>query len=448
MKRAPGPGPDRDEPPARLIYLFTDLPDQPGTFAFAEVEAMADRGFEIEIFCLRTRLADGPGARHLRDRFCVASAPYLSASVLLASVRMFLRRPLRVMHVLLASVLDTWRSPRILLKTLAILPKCCWFAERVERGVRLHAFWASLPARAAWSISRLCGAPYSTWAHAGADIYNRRHQTEPALRRHLNGATLVLTCNRANLEYFARILSHGAHARVVHHPHGVDLERFRPSEGGGSRTGRDGGRTVREGSRTERDDATIHLLSVGRLSLAKGFQHAIDACAILREQGVAFEYRIVGDGPLRETLTSSIRQHGLEGRVRLLGSLDQSELPELYQWADLLLAPSIIGPAGARDGLPNVLLEAMACNVPCVGSDAVGIPEAVRPGETGFLAPPGDPAGIAQAVRCLAENEPLRLRMGEHAGTWVRANFSRPACMDRLAQILRTLGRSERSDLT
>jgi colanic acid/amylovoran biosynthesis glycosyltransferase len=423
MKRAPGRGPDLDEPPARLVYLFTDLPDQPGTFAFAEVEAMADRGFEIEIFCLRSRLAAGPGARHLRDRFSVVSAPYLSASVLLASLRMFLRRPTRVMQVVLASVLDTWRSPRILLKTLAILPKCCWFAERVERGVRLHAFWASLPARAAWAISRLCGTPYSTWAHAGADIYNRRHQTEPALRRHLDGAALVLTCNRANLEYFARILSPGALERVVHHSHGVDLERFRPSEGGGSRTGR--------------GDVAIRLLSVGRLSLAKGFQHAIDACALLQEQGVSFEYRIVGDGPLRETLASSIRQHGLERSVHLLGALDQSELPELYQWADLLLAPSIIGPAGARDGLPNVVLEAMACNVPCVGSDAVGIPEAVRPGETGFLAPPGDPAGIAQAVRRLAEDEPLRMRMGEHAGASVRANFSRPACMDRLAQILR-----------
>lgn len=436
MERAPGRG---SQETARLVYLFTDLPDQPGTFAFAEVEAMAERGFEVEIFCLRTHLATGPGARHLRDRFRVYAAPYLSGGVLLAALRMFLRRPGSVLHVALASMMDTWRSPRIFIKTLAVLPKCCWFAERAAKrpDLRLHAFWASLPARAAWTISRLAGVSYTTWAHAGADIYNRRHQTELALRRHLEGAALVLTCNRANLEYFARILSRTAFERAVHHPHGVDLERFRPAEATGGGTGR--------------RDTVIRLLSVGRLSLAKGFQHAVDACALLQEQGVEFEYRIVGDGPLRESLNEAIHRHRLEERVRLLGALDQSELPQLYHWADLFLAPSIIGPAGARDGLPNVVLEAMACNLPCIGSDAVGIPEAVRPGETGFLVPPGDSEEIARAVRHLAEDEPMRARMGMQAGSWVRENFSRPACMDRLAEILRALpgevvsGRSPRS---
>jgi glycosyltransferase involved in cell wall biosynthesis len=409
--------------PVRLIYVFTDLPDQPGTFAFAEVEAMAERGFSIELLCLRSKLAGGPGARHLRDRFPVRSAPYLSGRVLADFLRMFVRKPGRILEIVLRSVADTWRSPKILVKTLAILPKSCSFARRIEEDrerVRLHAFWASLPARAAWAISRLCDVPYGTWAHAGADIYNRRHQTESALRTNLSGADLILTCNRTNQSYFERILPKEAFRRVVYHPHGVDFDRFRPLRS--DRAGEPGG--------------GVKLLSVGRLSQAKGFQHAIAACGLLAERGISFEYRIVGEGPFRDLLEASIREARLEGKVQLLGARDQSELPELYGWSDVLLAPSIIGPAGARDGLPNVVVEAMACDVPCVGSDAVGIPEAVRTGETGLLTPPGDPVAIADAIERLASDAALRARMGLQAGHWVRANFSRTACMDRLAQIL------------
>lgn len=423
---------------SRLIYVFTDLPEQPGTFAYAEVEAMAERGFAVEILCLRSRLGNGPGARDLRSRFPVHSSPYASANVLGASLRAFLRQPGTVLGIIFRSLRDTWRSPKILIKTLAILPKSCWFAEQIgpdRNGIRLHAFWASLPARAAWTISRLSGIPYSTWAHAGADIYNRRHQTEASLRTHLSEADLVLTCNRTNLPYFERILSKEAFARVVHHPHGVDLERFHPQR---SHTdGSDRGHLELEASAPSAVSGDgIKLLSVGRLSPAKGFQHSIEACALLARRGVSFEYRIVGDGPLRDSLATSIRSAQLEGQVHLLGARDQNELPVLYGWADLLVAPSIIGPAGARDGLPNVVVEAMACDVPCVGSDAVGIPEAVHPGETGLLTPPGDPVGIANAIEQLASDKPLRRQMGTRASIWVRERFSRRVCMDRLAQIL------------
>ncbi|MEZ4655466.1 MAG: glycosyltransferase family 4 protein [Candidatus Eisenbacteria bacterium] len=409
----------------RLLYVFTDLPDQPGTFSFAEVEAMAERGFQVEILCLRSRLADGAGARSLRARFPVHAAPYVSVPVLGACLRGFIRHPLRALGLIVRSVVDTWNSPRILIKTVAILPKAFWFAERIRGDagdVRLHAFWASLPARAAWAIARMSDLPYDTWAHAGADIYNRRHQSEPALRTVLSDAHLILTCNRANLPYFERILPVDALRRVHYHPHGVDLERFRPHRG----------ETI-----PPRDaEAPLTLLSVGRLSLAKGFQHAIEACALLRERGVDFEYRIVGDGPLRESMAATIQSRSLGDRVILLGALDQSELPDLYRASDALLAPSIIGPAGARDGLPNVVVEAMACGIPCIGSDTVGIPEAVRTGETGILVPPGDAAGLADAMQRLAEDRGSCRRMGEAAHAWVTQEFARPACMDRLSRLL------------
>ena len=179
----------------KIGYLFTDLPDQEGTFAFAELEEMAARGVQVEIFCLRSRLPPGSGARALLSRFVVHRTPYLSARALGALLITLVRNPGIFLRNLWHSVRETVGSPRILIKTLGILPKCCLFARIVNRDGDLdllQAYWASLPGRAAWWISSLTGVPYGTWAHAGADIYNRRHQTEAALRTTLSGATRIM----------------------------------------------------------------------------------------------------------------------------------------------------------------------------------------------------------------------------------------------------------------
>jgi glycosyltransferase involved in cell wall biosynthesis len=273
-------------------------------------------------------------------------------------------------------------------------------------------------------MSELTGIPYATWAHAGADIYNRNHQTEAALLTVLRGARFVLTCNQANVEYFGRILERAALAKVVYHPHGVDLERFE----------------FREDVRPEDPQGVTTMLSVGRLSAAKGFHHAVEACAELARRGVDFRYRIIGEGPLRGQIETAIREHGLEGRVELLGYREQSELPAEYYAADLYLAPSVVGPKGARDGLPNVVLEAMASGSVVVGSNAVGIPEAVEDGETGVLTVAGDPVSIADGIERLMKDPDLRRHIRTRAVRLVHARYGRGQCMDRVAEIYGSRG--------
>ena len=129
-------------------------------------------------------------------------------------------------------------------------------------------------------------------------------------------------------------------------PHGVDLERF-----------------VRQ---PFPEMKVLKLLAVGRLVEKKGFHVLIDAAARLR---VPFELEIVGEGPEEKRLTELIRAHNLGSKIRLCGPKTHEDLPEAYSRAHVLVAPSIVDQIGDRDGLPNVVLEAMACGRPVIASD-------------------------------------------------------------------------------
>jgi len=421
---------DASPRPMRLAYFFTDLPVQAGTFPLAEIEAMLDRGIEIEIYCLRSRLPKGPMPEFLVRRTLVHRAPYLDVRTAGAVLRFLVTRPAPVLTSLARAIADTAGNPRVLVKTLAIFPKCCLFARDLQRRRvdLLWAYWASIPGRAAWWISILTGVPYGTWAHAGNDIYDRRHQTDTALRTIVSGASLCCTCNEANVRHFRTILSPQAMAHVHLLPHGIDLAQFEMRTQGLPET---------TSARTDNRPApgVIRLLSVGRLGPAKGFQHAIEACDLLRKRGLRVHYRIIGEGRLRQELTARIASLGLESNVILTGAIEQHLLPHEYRHADILVMPSVIASHGDRDGLPNVLLEAMSCGLPCIGSDALGIPEAIRNGETGLLVPPGDPTALALAIERLAEDPAGARRMALAARRLVEERYARSECLNQLAQL-------------
>jgi colanic acid/amylovoran biosynthesis glycosyltransferase len=430
------PASDQDtEEPVRLAYFFTDLPDMSGTFPHAEMIGMARRGFLPEIYCLRSTLATGPGAHALRGRFPINRCGYFAPKALRALLRLGLASPIRFAAGIGVIIGDTWRSPRILVKSLAILPKCSVFALelRKARPDLLVAYWASLPGRAAWWIARFTGLPYATWAHAGADIYNRAHQTPAALRTILSGTRVILTCNRTNLAYFETLLPLSVRSRVRYQPHGVDVSTFSPDP--------DSDDAVRPGAEDSGASRPLRLISVGRSSRAKGFGHAVRACRILKDRGCLFTYRIVGGGPGQNDLAALAVELGLADRIDLPGALEQQQLPAEYRAADVFLMPSVVGAGGARDGLPNVLLEAMACGLACVGSRAVGIPEAIEDGVTGLLVPPGDPEALANAVLRLEAEPTLRRRLGLAARNLVIQRYSRELCMDQLAEIFRAAAR-------
>jgi glycosyltransferase involved in cell wall biosynthesis len=403
----------------KIAYVFTEVPQIAGMFPNAELDEVAARGVPVELFILRNRPAQTEEARRIESLFVVHRSPYLLSLRLIGScLGLALRRPGLFMRSLFQTIRDAASSPKILIKSVGIFPKALHYSVVArQRGItHIHAYWASLPATASSLMARFSGLSFTTWAHAGADVYNRNHQTERALRSRLHEARCVLTCNRANLDYFERLLGSSSLEKVELLTHGIDGSRFAPGL-------------------TDEKIEPPAILAVGRLSPAKGFATLLEACRLLADRGSDFRCRIAGTGKLAGDLEAQRQRLGLAERVELLGHVEHPELPKLYRESTIFVMPSIIGPGGSRDGLPNVLLEAMATELACVGSAIASITEVIEENVTGLLVPPGDAHALAHAIGRLLDDPALRERLGKQAREKVCASYGRKEAMDRLCQV-------------
>ena len=165
------------------------------------------------------------------------------------------------------------------------------------------------------------------------------------------------------------------------------------------------------------------IVAVGRLVEKKGFRYLIDACRLLRADGVRFRCVIVGSGDEEASLRARIAEQGLGGLVSLEGPRPQCEVVELVRSAAAFAAPCIVGRDGNRDGLPTVLLEAMALGTPCVATDVTGIPEVIRDGETGFCVAQEASGQLADALGVLLNNSNERVRLARNARALIDADF-------------------------
>ena len=164
-----------------------------------------------------------------------------------------------------------------------------------------------------------------------------------------------------------------------------------------------------------------YLLFVGRFVEKKGVEHLLEAMHTLEREGAVVDLVLVGDGPMVEVLK---RQASGLTHARFLGWLPNQEVRRLMKGALATCVPSVAARTGDSEGLPNVVLEAMACAVPVIGSAIAGIAEAVEHDRTGFLVPPADSRSIATAARRLLGDPALRSRMGRNGRAAATKCFS------------------------
>jgi colanic acid/amylovoran biosynthesis glycosyltransferase len=219
-----------------------------------------------------------------------------------------------------------------------------------------------------------------------------------------------------------RLVQLGAPAeRVVVHRTGIDLRRWPYRE---RHPGAPGG---------------LRLVSVGRLIEKKGIAHVVRALRLLVDRGVRAEYRVFGDGPLRDRLTALTGELGLADRVVFEGRQGQEAVREGLDRADVLVAASVTAADGDEEGIPNVLKEAMASGMPVVGTRHAGIPELVEDGISGWLVPERDEAQLAEALARLAEEPERWPAMGRAGRARVEREYDIHRLNDRFAGLLETL---------
>lgn len=284
-------------------------------------------------------------------------------------------------------------------------------AARDAGVTHLHAHFATIATTVARMAARFAGIGYSVTAHA-KDIFHA-DVDRPALRRKLDDAAAVVTVSDFNVGFLAR--EHGQHPPHVNRIYnGLWLDEF-PYSSPAARP--------------------RHIVAVGRLVEKKGFADLVEACAVLQARGAAFTAEIIGDGPHRAELEAMIAARGLSGCVRLSGALPRPEVARALQAAAVSALPCIVADDGDRDGLPTVLVEAMALGTPCVSTDVTGVPEVIRDGETGLMVPQRDPAALAAAIGRLLDDTALRERIARAARTLIERDFD----VDRNAALLRSL---------
>jgi colanic acid/amylovoran biosynthesis glycosyltransferase len=168
----------------------------------------------------------------------------------------------------------------------------------------------------------------------------------------------------------------------------------------------------------------IRILTVARLVEKKGVKYGIQAVADASKAYPNIEYLIAGDGPLKSEIEKQIKDLRLNECVRLLGWVKQSEVTELMTISDILIAPSITGADGDQEGIPVVLMEALAKGVNVISTDHSGIPELVVHGETGLIAPERDSDKLADHIITLIENQNLKERLQKNGRNHVKSNYN------------------------
>lgn len=376
----------------RVGYVLKRYPRYSETFVVNEILALERLGVELTIFALRPS-----NDTHFQNIISQVQAPVIYLPHRMPRAEDFwdtLRQAAgRIAHDRLLARSDTEEA-------LEVYQALHLAREVSERNIQhLHAHFATSATGVARMAAGLANIGYSFTAHA-KDIYHDSVSAQD-LSRKLEDAARVVTVSDYNLSYLDQHFDL-AKVRLGRLYNGLDLEAFDFHS---------------PRSRPRR------ILAVGRLVEKKGFDDLISACALLAESGERFECRIIGSGDQEALLHELIDSFDLRGSVTLLGPLPQSEVKRELSEAAALAVPCVIGQDNNRDGLPTVLLEAMALGTPCVSTDVTGIPELLADELTGLQVPQRDPEALADALQRLLEDELLRVRLAAAARARIEADF-------------------------
>lgn len=387
----------------KILTLTSSYPKYPGdsTAPFIEsiTRSLAERGHELTVVLpARSDLAPRPIPGVSFRAYSYAPVPALARFGYAESLK--------------ADVALRWSAA--LVAPLALASGSARLLREASRGSwdALHAHWVVPNAAMALPASRLKALPLVVSLH-GSDVFlsERKALFRRAARRAFERAAAVTACS-ADLAERGRAL--GAREPIETIPYGVDAERFRPDREAGARV------RARLGFSAEQP----LVLAAGRLVHKKGFEVLIESVPRLLSRWPELKVVIAGRGDLGRALAQQAARQGTEGAVLLVGDVSHEELPAFFAAATVVAVPSIRDPAGNVDGLPNVVLEAMASGAPLVASAVGGIPHAIESGKSGWLVAEKDPAALAEVIDRLLGSPAERQSLGEAARRRARERFS------------------------
>jgi glycosyltransferase involved in cell wall biosynthesis len=376
-----------------LIYIIGTYPGLTITFIDREIKTLRKWGVDLQIVAMRRPGADVPLSSDQRElqQGVTYLLPVAWLSLILSQLHFALRRPRCYFQTVVYLLTRPHPDLRSRIKTLLHFGEGVYAAYivRNQQFREFHAHFVDRAATVALVAGRLLDKPYSLSIHAGADIF-----VNPILiGEKILEARHVVTCTQYNRTHVEAILAQDLSDKMSHVLHGLELAKYHPAR-----------------SRVNGDPL---ILSVGQLAERKGFAQLIRACRSLKDEGYDFECHIVGRGPQHQELQSLIHQLALEDTVSLCGALPHEQVIEKYRQATIFALPCIETKDGDVDGIPNVLAEAMAMQVPVVSTRVSAIPELVVDRMNGLLVPSEDHAALVAALGRLLGEPALREELGK-----------------------------------
>jgi len=407
------------DPPC-LGMILKGYPRISETFISNEIRLLEEHGIPVHIFSMRKPRESfcHPSVKEIQARVDYLPETIISRhlpTVLRHNALLATRRPARY-AVAFKLALRRFRRTRKS-ATLKHLLQAGYLVNfgLAQRGIgHLHAHFAHSPTSVAMFSSLLSGLPFSFTAHA-KDIYTSDVQQ---LREKLGMAAYAVTCTEYNRRHLMGLGQNGG--TPIHRIyHGIDLSLFNNQ------------------SPRPTPAPPYRILSIARLTAKKGLPTVFQALARLQQEGMAFDYTLIGDGDDRNKTLGLIESLGLSARTRWLGTLPHDVVREHYRQSDLFVLGCEIAANGDRDGIPNVLVESLAMGVPVVATRVSAIPEIITPGETGLLVEPGRPDRMASAMTQALTDHELRRRLIAAGHQRVQASFDNIKLVGELVAIHR-----------
>jgi len=385
----------------RVAYILLWFPKPSETFIFREVVDLWKMGLDVQVYTLygeiKTKLS--PEMVEASKKVRRLGIPFLRR--LPGDLAYWRKRNPSLTNELFKTIpVRRWKSIEFggenIFGFLAGFTLARLFEEQ-EIG-HIHAPWAMGPATAAWVASRLIQVPFSFTGRAG-DIYPQ----DGALGEKIQAARFVISENKTNVAYMAQYAP-GCEHKI--HPiyNGVPLETHSIAP--------------------VKMQPPYSILALGRFARIKAFDDLLRAAKILKDRSVPFHLNLVGDGPRKYQLLYLTRRLGLVDVVSYPGFVPYHKVSELFLAADMFVMSSAVHSTGDRDGLPTVILEALAHRVPVVSTDVCGIPEVIKNGVTGYLVAQKNPAELARAMEDMLQDRDRAIQMAEAGRELVLREFA------------------------
>ncbi|QJB58368.1 glycosyltransferase family 4 protein [Pseudodesulfovibrio sp. zrk46] len=391
------------------------------TFISNEIRLLEEMGFKIHIYSMR---APRENFAHESIKQIKAKVTYLPSSMIWGlpaflwyNIRLFARMPKRYMACL-----------KLMMSRFALAPKKhTWIKHMLQAGFivqktiidegedigHFHGHFAHTPTTVTMYAAKLLGVPFSFTAHA-KDIYT---QNPRRFQDKIDLAKFVVTCTKYNEKYLSKVALNGKPIHCVYH--GINLDLFSPN------------------GRVTEAKTPYKILTVARFVEKKGLDTVLRALAKLRAEGIDFRYTLVGEGKaaFNKKIRNLIDELGLADETTLPGTITHEEVITLLNEADCFTLGCREAEDGDRDGIPNVVAEAMATGVPVAATDVSGVPELVTHEETGMLCPSNDVDALADILRRILTDAELRAKVIPAAHAKVHEVFNNKKLIHDLGEI-------------